>query len=75
MPQLGGKPPRIPHNSDGRYGDKKAERPCFSESREHLTEADIAIKAQHVSELHQEQQNGRHILEACHDRMRREFDQ
>jgi len=63
------------HDSDSQNGDKNAERPCFSERREHLAEADIAIKAQHVAELHQEQQNGRHVLETCHDRMRRKFDQ
>ena len=35
----------------------------------------VVVKAQHVAELHQEQQHRRHVLEAGHHRMRREFDQ
>ena len=72
---LHGKPARIPHDSEGQHGDKQAERPRFAKCREHSGEADIMVKAQDVAELYQEQQNSRHVLEAGHDRMRREFDQ
>src|SRR5205814_8541880 len=48
---LGRKPPRIPHDSEREYSDKKAERPCFSDNGDHSAEPYTAIKAQHVAEL------------------------
>ena len=43
--------------------------------REGVRERDVPVIAEHVGELNQEQEQCRHVLEACHDRMRREFDQ
>ena len=70
---LGRDPARVPHRREGQRGDQQTQRPRLADRREHAGKGNVVIKAQHVAELHQEQQHRGHVLETRHHRMRREF--
>ena len=72
---FGRDPPRVPHRQKGQHGHQRAQRLGLPHRAQHAREADIAIEAEDVAKLDQEQQHRGHVLKAGHHRLRREFDQ
>jgi hypothetical protein len=72
---LRAQPARIPHRDESQHRDQNTQRLDLAQMLMNMRETDHAVVARDVAELHEEQQNRRHVLEARHHRMRRKLDQ
>ena len=65
----------MPHRRKSQARHQHAQRPRGAKIAKCTCKADALIEAEHVANLHEEEQRRRHVLEARHHRMRRELDE